>query len=160
MNIESVEMREIAMRLRNPFETSFGVTQDRRIILVTVRTDAGEGIGEVTCNEVPGYSYETTDTAWHVLRDYVVPRVVGRNVATPADLQPLLSPIRGHLMAKAGLETAVWDTFARASGQPLWRYLGGVREEVPVGVSVGIRPDPVRLAEDLLMLDWITRGRA
>jgi O-succinylbenzoate synthase len=152
VRIESIELREIAMRLLNPFETSFGITQARRIILVQVTTDVAEGIGEVTCNEVPGYSYETTDTAWHILRDFLAPRTIGAEVATPGDLEALFKPIRGHLMAKAGIETALWDAFARAAGQPLWRYLGGVREVVPVGVSVGIRPDPLKLAEDVTRL--------
>ena len=149
MRIESIELREIGMRLKSPFETSFGVTQERRIVLVTVRGDGLEGIGEVTCNEVPGYSYETTDTAWHVLRDFVVPRVIGRDLADPEALAPLLAPIRGHRMAKAGLEVALWDARARAEGVPLWRLLGGTRTQLEVGVSVGIRPSPERLADDV-----------
>lgn len=152
MRIESVELREIGMRLKSPFETSFGVTRERRILLVTVRGDGTEGVGEVTCNEVPGYSYETTDTAWHILRDHVVPRVVGRDLADPESLAPLLAPIRGHRMAKAGLEVALWDARARAENLPLWRLLGGTRAELEVGVSVGIRPSPQRLAEDVARL--------
>ena len=152
MRIEQVELREVRMRLKAPFETSFGVTQDRRIILVTVRGDGVWGIGEVTANEGPGYSYETTDTAWHVLRDWVVPAVTGRAFERPSDLEPVLSRFRGHLMAKAGVETAVWDAFARAANQPLWRYLGGTKTELPVGISVGIRATPERLADDVRAL--------
>ena len=152
MRLERIELREVRLRLLHPFETSFGITQDRRILLVTAHMEGLEGIGEVTAGELPSYSEETTDTAWLMLSEVIASRVLGRNLTHPQDLEELLSPIRGHQMAKAGLETAVWDAFARAEGRSLADYLGNSRISVPVGVSVGIRPSPERLAVDVRAL--------
>jgi o-succinylbenzoate synthase len=139
MRIEQIELREVAMRLRFRFETSFGVEQDRRILLVTVRGEAGEGIAECVAGEFPGYAYETRDTAWGVIRDFVAPAVLGREYATAAQLVRDLDFVRGHNMAVAAVEMAFWDLHAKALGVPLWHLLGGVRTEVPVGVSLGIQ---------------------
>jgi o-succinylbenzoate synthase len=146
MRIEQVELREIQMPLKAPFETSFGVTQQRRIVLVTVYSQGEWGIGEVSCNEGPGYSYETTDTAWLLLEKFLVPAVLGQTINAPSDLGVLFAPFRGHPFAKAGLEMAVWDWFARSQGQALWHYLGGSKQELPVGLSVGIKKTPEELA--------------
>ena len=107
MFINQIEMLEVRMRLLNPFETSFGVTQDRRIVLVKVTEGAHSGYGEVTAGEGPFYSHETPETAWHVLRDFIIPRVVGKELSGPEDFRRFVSGIRGHNMAKAGLETAL-----------------------------------------------------
>src|SRR5882762_1727232 len=101
MTIEQIVLREIRMRLKAPFETSFGVTQDRRILLVEVVADGVSGWGEVTTVESPSYNSETTDTAWHIISDSIAPRLVGRNLNKAADAAALLSAIRGHQMAKA-----------------------------------------------------------
>src|SRR2546422_3774463 len=111
--IKQIEMRELRMRLLHPFETSFGSTQDRHVILVKVTDGAHAGWGEVTAAEGPFYSYETWETAWHVLRDFVVPCVIGREVREAGDFGSLVRGIRGHNMAKAGLETALWDLEGR-----------------------------------------------
>ncbi len=140
MRIEQLELRELAMRLRFRFETSFGVEQDRRIVLVTVRGEAGEGIAECVAGEFPGYGYETRDTAWGVIRDFVAPLVLGRDYATPHQLVRDLGSLRGHNMAVAAVEMAFWELQARSLGVPLWHLLGGVRTAVPVGVSIGIQP--------------------
>ncbi|HEX7003091.1 MAG TPA: o-succinylbenzoate synthase [Trueperaceae bacterium] len=139
MRIERVELRELAVRLKFRFETSFGVEQDLRKVIVTVRGEGTEGYGEVTAGNVPGYSYETGDTAWLALERYILPRVVGKEFATPAQLLSSLSVIRGHNMAVAALETAFWDLQARAAGLPLWVMLGGHRTRHPVGASIGIQ---------------------
>jgi o-succinylbenzoate synthase len=139
MRIDQIELRELAMRLRFRFETSFGVEQDRRILLVTVRGDGGEGVAECVAGEFPGYAYETRDTAWGVLRDFVAPAVIGRGFATPHQLLHAVRSIRGHNMAVAAVEMAFWDLQARSLGVPLWHLLGGVRTEIPVGVSLGIQ---------------------
>jgi O-succinylbenzoate synthase len=139
MRIEQIELRELSMRLKFRFETSFGVEQDRRVLLVTLRGEGFEGVAECVAGEFPGYSYETNDTAISVLRDHIAPRVLGRDFATPALLLHELRFIRGHNMAVASVEMAFYDMWARSLELPLWRLLGGVRTEVPVGVSLGIQ---------------------
>src|SRR5881296_2800488 len=139
MKIESVELREIHLPLVHFFETSFGRTYRRRIILVTVRSQDGIGYAECTAAEEPLYNSETTDTAWHILSDFLVPRILGREIAGSRDVASLLAPVRGNRMAKAALETALWDLEARQLGLALSKYLGGVRDEIPCGVSIGIQ---------------------
>jgi O-succinylbenzoate synthase len=138
-SIRAVQLREIHLPLVHYFETSFGRTCDRRIILVTVRTEDGVGYGECTAGEEPGYSSETTETAWHMLSDFIVPRLLGRGLEDAREVASVLSPIRGNRMAKAAVETAVWDLQARLLGIPLSRLIGGVRSEIPCGVSIGIQ---------------------
>jgi O-succinylbenzoate synthase len=140
MRIESIVLRELRMRLKAPFETSSDVTWDRRILLVEVGVDGFEGWGEITAAEDPFYNAETTETAWHVARDFIVPLVIGRSVDSAAEIASLLDPIRGHEMAKAGVENAVWDIEAQQKGVPLAKLLGGTRQEIPCGVSIGIQP--------------------
>jgi o-succinylbenzoate synthase len=147
MRIEEIELREIGLRLRFRFETSLGAEQDRRILLVTVRGGGGEGVAECVAGEFPGYSYETTDTAWSVLRDFIAPAVLGRDFATPAQLLNALRCVRGHNMAVAAVEMAFWDLWARSLGLPLWHLLGGVRTDIPVGVSLGIQATPEATAD-------------
>lgn len=139
MKIESATVREIRMPLVTPFETSFGRTSLRRILLVCLRIDGMEGWGEVTCGEGPYYNAETTDTAALILRDFALPRVVGRSFARAADIATALAPIRGHAMTKAAIENAAWDVEARQAGQPLWRHIGGRQREFACGVSIGIK---------------------
>jgi O-succinylbenzoate synthase len=144
MRIERVHLREIRMPLVTPFETSFGRASLRRMLLVEAAVDGVAGWGEVTAGETPYYGPETVDTAWLILRDFLWPAVQGREFASAADFFGLLSQVRGHAMAKGGLEAAVWDAEARARGVPLWRLLlregEPVREEIPAGVSIGIKP--------------------
>src|SRR5216684_1684745 len=118
MNIEAIVLREIRMRLKAPFETSFGVTQDRRILLVEVVVDGVSGWGEVTTTESPSYNSETTDTAWHIISEFIVPRLIGRDLHQAVDVAPLLSAIRGHQMAKAGVENAIWHAEAKLKSVP------------------------------------------
>jgi len=139
MIIERVELRELQVELKFRFETSFGVEQSLRKLLLVVHSDGLEGYGEVTAGTVPGYSYETSATAWTALVDYVLPRVVGQDFATPAQLLAAVAGVRGHNMAIGGLETAFWDLQAKAAGLPLWQLLGGVRTQIAVGASIGIQ---------------------
>src|SRR5688572_14613713 len=145
--ISRIELREIRMRLLHPFETSFGVTRDRRIIIVRVSDGSTEGYGEVTAGEGPFYSHETTDTAWHILNDFVVPRALGKDIDGPDKFAAIVEGIRGHNMAKGGLEAALWDLEARRRRMPLWKLLGGSIEQIPCGVSIGIQPSIDRLLE-------------
>src|ERR1700674_226884 len=147
MKIEFMAVREIHMRLKSPFETSFGVVQDRRILLVEVVADGARGWGEVTAGETPGYNSETTDTAWHVISDFIAPSLVGKSVAAASEFPGLMTQIRGHEMAKSGVENALWDAEAQLKGVPLWKLLGGTLEEIASGVSLGIRENPQLLVK-------------
>src|SRR5947209_4963515 len=145
MKIEKITLRELRMRLKTPFETSFGVTQERRILLVEMAVDGVSGWGEITSMESPLFNSETTDTAWHVISDYVAPMLIGKQVQTASELPALLTGFRGHEMAKAGVENALWDAEAQQKGVPLHILLGGTRQEISCGVSLGIRETPERL---------------
>lgn len=142
MTIETIVLREIRMRLRAPFETSFGVTQDRRILLVEVVVDGVSGWGEVTTIESPSYNSETTETAWHIISEFIVPKLIGKEVRGGLDVALLLSAIRGHQMAKAGVENAIWHAEAELKRVPLAKLLGGTLDEIACGVSLGIRENP------------------
>jgi o-succinylbenzoate synthase len=139
IRIDTVELIEVRARLRFRFETSFGAEQDLSRLLLVVHGDGAEGLGEVVAMNAPGYSPETTATAWEALVRHLLPLVVGRTFSTPAQLMRTLSGVRGHDMAVAGLETAFWDLLARRAGMPLWQLLGGVRTSVPVGASIGVQ---------------------
>ncbi|MGC2828639.1 MAG: o-succinylbenzoate synthase [Candidatus Acidiferrum sp.] len=147
MKIESITLREVQMRLKAPFETSFGVSHHRRIILVEVVADGVSGWGEVTASETPAYNSETTDTAWHVISDFVTPALIGKTVSSGSDCPALLASIRGHQMAKSGVENALWDAEAQLKGVPLSKLLGGTLDEIASGVSLGIRESPLALVK-------------
>jgi O-succinylbenzoate synthase len=147
MKIERITLREIPMRLKAPFETSFGVVQDRRILLVEVIADGVNGWGEVTAGATPVFNPETTDTAWHIISDFLAPVIVGKDLADAAEFSVLVEHVRGHEMAKAGVENALWDAEARIKGIPLHKLLGGTREELDCGVSLGIRENPHALVK-------------
>jgi O-succinylbenzoate synthase len=138
--LRSIELVEINLPLVHFFETSFGRTYERRIILVRVEdTDGAEGWGEITCGETPSYSYEWTDAAWVTAEKILAPMVVGKTAENAAAVWDLMKKVRGHRMSKAGIETACWDLEAKKLGVPLWRHLGGVRTEIECGVSIGIQ---------------------
>jgi O-succinylbenzoate synthase len=150
VNIKSIEMREIRLRLRHVFETSFGQTTERRILLVRVRDAEGaEGWGECTAGEGPFYCEEWIESAWSVLKSYLVPMTLAHEVGSAADVSGLMAKVRGNRMAKAAIETACWDLEARRLGVPLWKHLGGVRAEIPCGVSIGIQSSPDALLEKI-----------
>ena len=138
--IERVTLRRLRMPLVHFFETSFGRTYSRDIILVEVSSGGLSGWGEVTCGENPFYNEEWTDGAWLILRDYVLPRILHHPFDSAASAGARTKHIRGHLMARGGLEAAIWDLEARRNGVPLWKQIGaGARREIPCGVSIGIQ---------------------
>jgi len=138
--IQSIELREIRLPLIHFFETSFGRTTERRIILARViDRDGAEGWGECTAGEGPFYSEEWTETAWPTLKGFLAPMVIGHEVQNASAVSDLMKKVRGHRMAKAALETACWDLEAKRAGVPLWRHLGGVHAEIACGVSIGIQ---------------------
>jgi O-succinylbenzoate synthase len=140
MRINSIELIEINLPLVHFFETSFGRTYERRIILVRVEdADGAEGWGEITCGETPSYSDEWTDSAWVTAEEILARMVVGKEFNAAADVWDAMKWVRGHRMSKAGIETACWDLEAKKLGVPLWRHLGGVRNEIECGVSIGIQ---------------------
>jgi O-succinylbenzoate synthase len=148
--IQSIELREIRLPLIHFFETSFGRTTGRRIVLARITGANGvEGWGECTAGEGPFYSDEWTDTAWTTLREFLAPMVIGKEVESAAQVFPLMKPVRGHRMAKATIETACWDLEAKSAGVPLWKHLGGNRPEVASGVSIGIQDSPDILLEKI-----------
>ncbi len=146
MFISSIELREIRLPLIHFFETSFGRTTERRIILVRVTDpDGAEGWGECTAGEGPFYSDEWAETAWPTLKEFLGPMVAGQQVSGAGDIYGLMKRVRGHRMAKAAIETACWDLEAKRANRPLWQHLGGVRTEIPCGVSIGIQDSPEEL---------------
>ena len=147
MKIEAVEIREIRMPLRERFEISSGSSQERRILLVRLYAAGETGWAECVAGEDPGYSYETTGTAWHILSEFLIPALLGAEVEGPADVERRLGRVRGHPMAKACLEMACWDIEARRRGVSLSEALGSAGAPVPVGVSVGLQPSDELLIE-------------
>ena len=139
MRIDRIELREVPMRLKFPFRTSFGVEQDRRILIASVSCDGVTGFAECVAGEFPGYAYETTDTAWHIISDFIAPAIIGKDFDSADALLDALRFIRGHDMAVAVIEMAFWDLRARALGLPLFRLLGGTDRKIPVGISLGIQ---------------------
>src|SRR4051812_30091627 len=148
--ISSIELREIRLPLIHFFETSFGRTIERRIILARViDSDGAEGWGECTCGEGPFYSDEWTDTAWMTLTGFLAPVVVNQPLESAAGVYGLMARVRGHRMAKAAIETACWDLEAKRAGVPLWQHLGGVQTEIACGVSIGIQDSVEQLIEKI-----------
>jgi O-succinylbenzoate synthase len=140
MKVERITLREIRMPLVTAFETSFGRVTDRRMLLVEANVDGVSGWGESVAGEGPFYAPETVETAWHVLRDFIWPILKSQKFNVASEIWDVLSPIRGHNMAKGAIESAIWDAEAKQKGLPLRKLLGGVREEIPCGVSIGIKP--------------------
>ena len=147
MNIERVTLFHLRMPLRTPFETSFGRIETRDCILLEVLADGVPGYGECPADYDPGYSYETAQTAWVILRDFIAPQVIGKDLSGPVDFQDKVRAVRGNPMAKAGFEMALWDIRGKMEGRSMRDLLGGVRQEVDVGVSVGIQETPARLVQ-------------
>ena len=145
MRIERVTLREIRMPLVMRFETSFGATTERRILLVEVHAEGVTGWGECVAGEEPYYSPETLETAWLILRDFLWRDIRAKNFDAACEVSAILAHTRGHNMAKAALESAVWDAEAKQKGMPLWKLLGGVRQEISSGVSIGIQPSTEQL---------------
>jgi len=139
MRLHSLGLREIHLQLLHPFETSMDRVTHRRIILTEATVDTVTGWGECVAGESPFYSPEDTDTAWHIITEYLWPMLKGKSFASAADVWSLLEQVRGHNMAKAAVETAIWDAEAKQKNIPLHQLLGGQRKEIPCGVSIGLK---------------------
>ena len=140
LQLERIELKEIELPLKAPFETSFGRVTRRRILLVKVFDRRGvAGYGECVATEGPFYNHETIDTAWLLTTKFIVPLLSAARIRCAAQVRQALAPIRENRMAKAGVEAAIWDLEARLAGQPLWRYIGGTQPEIACGVSIGLQ---------------------
>jgi O-succinylbenzoate synthase len=150
IQLDGITLRQIKMPLVHFFETSFGRTTERHMVLVEVTAGGVSGWGEVTAGENPFYNEEWTESAWLILRDYVAPRVLRHNFASASEVGARTAHIRGHQMARGGLEVAVWDLEARLLGSPLYQHIGGgARREIPCGVSIGIQDSVEQLLEKI-----------
>ncbi len=149
LRIESLTLREIAMNLKEPFQISSGTQSQRRILLVELEdTDGAVAWGECAAGEFPNYGPETIDTAWFAIREWVAPRVLGQTFAGPELIYPALEVnFRGHQMAKAAVEMGAWALAAASDGMPLSKKLGGTRDRIRVGISLGIQKSPKALVE-------------
>jgi len=149
MKIEAITLRELNMPLVHFFETSFGRTYARRVMLVTVHSDGLEGWGECVAGEQPYYSEEYIEGAWDVIVRYLAPSLLGRTIKSGRETPALLAKVRQHRMAKAALENAVWDAEAQEKTVPLWQLLGGERREIACGVSIGIQDSHEQLLQKI-----------
>ncbi len=143
MELTKVILYHVVVKLREVFETSFGKTIDRHCVIVKVEDAYGEaGWGEAPVDDAPLYSYETVDTTLYVYKEFFTPVLSkDRVVESPRDIQSKLSIFRGYRMAKAGLEFALWDLYSRRLGKPLYKVLGGIRDRVEPGISIGVIGD-------------------
>jgi O-succinylbenzoate synthase len=144
--IDRITLREIRLALKEPFRISSGVQSHRRVVLARLEGEGAEGWGECVAGELPNYSPENADTAWLAMREWLAPRLLGQRFSGPEQVWPVLDRnIRGHHMAKAALEMAAWEMAARAAGMALAERLGGTRERIPVGISLGLEESPAAL---------------
>ncbi len=139
MKISKITLYPLKMPLVAHFETSFGRIYDRECVLVKMEAEGLTGWGECAADRDPGYSYETVGTVMHILGEFVAPLLVGQDVIDAADFQRRVAKIRGHHLAKAGVEMALWDLLGKRDGFSLQQMLGGIKKSVDVGVSVGIQ---------------------
>lgn len=145
MKIERIDLYFINMPLVSPFGTSFGVQADRDALILAMHSEGLTAWGECTATNDPGYSYETAVTAWHILEDFLIPNVLGKELENPEEIQQMMRSVRGHPLAKATLDQAAWDLIAQRDGVSLAQklaepYPDGAKERVKVGVSVGTQP--------------------
>jgi len=147
VRIDRLHLRLCKLPLVSFFETSFGRSYDREFLLVRLEGEGHEGWGEAVAEANPYYSSETTETAWHIITGFLAARVLGRDFGHPREVFDAMRPVRGHNMAKAVLEMAAWDLYARIEQQPLSRVLGGTRDRIASGVSIGIQDSLEQLKE-------------
>ena len=158
MKLTEISLYQVRMPLVAPFETSFGRIDHRECLIVRLEADGLTGWGEVAADHDPGYSYETTGTAWHILSEFAVPLLLGKDVADAKDFQRRVAQIRGHQLAKAGVEMALWDLLGKRDGRSIRQMLGGHRESVEVGVSVGLQRSPQMLVKTVE--NYLSKGYA
>jgi o-succinylbenzoate synthase len=151
MRIDSIALRELRMPLKHFFETSFGRTEMRRVLLVTVDSEGVEGWAECVAHEGPFFSYEWIETSWSTIREFLAPALLSAKLETASASVRHMSRVRGHNMAKAALENALWDAAAQQDQQPLWMLLAGTRSEIACGVSIGIQDSHEQLLDKIAL---------
>jgi O-succinylbenzoate synthase len=156
MIISQIALYHLQMRLQSPFETSFGRSQERECILLEAQAEGLVGYGECVADRAPGYSYETTGTAWHILRDFLIPAILNQDFQSIAEVQNRMAHVRGHPMAKAGLEMVFWDLLGKSEERSFQELIGGKGDQVKVGVSVGIQKSPEALVG--VVRDYLDQG--
>jgi o-succinylbenzoate synthase len=149
MKVEAVTIRELRMPLKYFFETSFGRTESRRVLLVTAHCEGANGWAECVASDAPFFSYEWIETAWATIREFLAPAIVGAKISQARESVGLMSRVRGHNMAKAALENALWEAEALQKQQPLWKLLGGTLSEIACGVSIGIQDSHDQLLDKI-----------
>ena len=150
MQITEVTIRKMKMKMKEPFATSFGTMQDKHFLLLEVHDEIGNiGWGESVAFDAPWYTEETVETNLHMLRDFLIPLLIGKEIGHPDQVFSLFTPIRGNNMAKAAIECAVWDLYSKRKGIPLAQALGGQRERIEVGISIGIQKNMADLIDNV-----------
>ena len=139
MKINKVELTHVRLPLNEPFEISSGVIFEKDCIIVKVYTDELVGIGESSPMSAPFYSSETVDTCIHMLKDFIIPQLLGRNINKIENIDDIFSNIRGNNFAKAGIEIALWDFLSKYANKPLFEFIGGKNKEIPWKISIGIK---------------------
>lgn len=141
MKIREIIVRHLKMPLKNPFTTSFGTIKEKDFLLLEAVSEEGLiGFGECVAFDAPWYSEETTKTCWHMLEDFLIPSILHREISHPNEVGLLFAGIRKNQMAKATIEGAVWELYAKETNQSLAKALGGNKEKIEVGISLGIQP--------------------
>ncbi|AFZ47030.1 o-succinylbenzoic acid (OSB) synthetase [Cyanobacterium stanieri PCC 7202] len=147
MKIERIDLYYLEIPFIYLFKTNGINIDSHSCLIVKIYSDGLIGYGECPTFNEPFYNYETITTAHHILTDFLIPLLLQKNINSPQEITQILSPVRGHQMAKSALDCAVWDLFAKKNNLPLWKYIGGVREKVTVGVSVSLQSSVVNLVE-------------
>jgi O-succinylbenzoate synthase len=156
LKITHITLHHLRMNLKAPFETSFGRIDTRDCVLIGAHADGLIGWGECVADRDPGYSYETSGTAWLIIKDFIAPLVLGQDISSPSNFHSLVDRVRGHLMAKSGVEMALWDLQGKREERSLRDMLGGKLISVDVGVSVGIQSNPEVLVKTVG--DYLAQG--
>ena len=149
LRVEEITLREIRLPLVEPFAISSGTMDVRRILLLELQdADGARAWSECVAGDQPNYSPETIDTAWLAIREWLAPRLFGSAPDGPADVAAILDAgVKGHRMAKAALEMGCWGLAAERGRVPLAELIGGTRERIATGISIGLQPTPDALAE-------------
>jgi O-succinylbenzoate synthase len=158
MKIETITLHHISMPLVSPFETSFGRETNRECVVIEIHSEGLIGWGECVATRDPGYNYETTGTTMHILRDFIAPLILGEDIQDAFGFQNRVDGVRGHHLAKAGVEMAIWDLLGKRENKSLRELLGGVRDKVEVGVSIGIQESAQRLVRSAA--EYVGQGYA
>jgi len=148
MKINEITVRHLKMRLKHPFTTSFGTVQDKSFLLLEAKESRGMiGWGESVAFDTPWYTEETTKTIWHMLEDFLIPQILHKEIQHPDEVTQIFSSIRRNQMAKSTIEGAIWDIYAQQTNQSLAKALGGYKDKIEVGISIGIQESSDKLYE-------------